>query len=479
MYEEHSKSKIKFDTEKQDLPKNNFSIPGMFKQFRIFCERNILSKLANRQYMLINFLEAPVLALILAYFTKYIAGEGGNPNIFVFSGNENLPIYLFMGVVVSIFIGLTVSAEEIIRDRQLLKRESFLNLSHVSYLNSKIAVLFVISAIQTLSFVLIGNTIMEIHGMTLAHWLILFTASCVSNMIGLNISAALDSVVTIYILIPFLIVPQLLFSGTMVKFDKLNKAISSYEVVPVIGDLMPSRWAYEAMAVKQFRDNEYMKNFFLIEQKKSEAAYIGSYLVPALNNKIAKLANADEETRNQIIGLLHTEVTKINDRTPKQQFEDIDLLTPEKYNDDVQENLTSFLDKTAKLYQQKQNKAISVLDREISSLAEELGGNKALVELKKNYTNEALSNFVLNRVDIEKIHDMGDHFIQVSDPVYKEPESRCGRAHFYAPFKQIGNLQIDTFWFNIIVMWIMNGLLYVLLVCDGLRWTITKFSKQR
>ena len=478
MYEEHSKSKIKFDTEKQDLPKNNFSIPGMFKQFRIFCERNILSKLANRQYMLINFLEAPVLALILAYFTKYIAGEGGNPNIFVFSGNENLPIYLFMGVVVSIFIGLTVSAEEIIRDRQLLKRESFLNLSHVSYLNSKIAVLFVISAIQTLSFVLIGNTIMEIHGMTLAHWLILFTASCVSNMIGLNISAALDSVVTIYILIPFLIVPQLLFSGTMVKFDKLNKAISSYEVVPVIGDLMPSRWAYEAMAVKQFRDNEYMKNFFLIEQKKSEAAYIGSYLVPALNNKIAKLANADEETRNQIIGLLHTEISKINDRTPKQQFEDIDLLTPEKYNDDVQENLTSFLDKTAKLYQQKQNKAISVLDREISSLAEELGGNKALVELKKNYTNEALSNFVLNRVDIEKIHDMGDHFIQVSDPVYKEPESRCGRAHFYAPFKQIGNLQIDTFWFNILFMWMLAGVLYILLVCDGLRWLITKLSRR-
>ncbi|MBQ4230231.1 MAG: ABC transporter permease, partial [Salinivirgaceae bacterium] len=478
MYEEHSKSKIKFDTEKQDLPKNNFSIPGMFKQFRIFCERNILSKLANRQYMLINFLEAPVLALILAYFTKYIAGEGGNPNIFVFSGNENLPIYLFMGVVVSIFIGLTVSAEEIIRDRQLLKRESFLNLSHVSYLNSKIAVLFVISAIQTLSFVLIGNTIMEIHGMTLAHWLILFTASCVSNMIGLNISAALDSVVTIYILIPFLIVPQLLFSGTMVKFDKLNKAISSYEVVPVIGDLMPSRWAYEAMAVKQFRDNEYMKHFFLIEQKKSEAAYIGSYLVPALNNKIAKLANADEETRNQIIGLLHTEVSKINDRTPKQQFEDIDLLTPEKYNDDVQENLTSFLDKTAKLYQQKQNKAISVLDREISSLAEELGGNKALVELKKNYTNEALSNFVLNRVDIEKIHDMGDHFIQVSDPIYKEPESHCGRAHFYAPFKQIGNLQIDTFWFNILFMWMLAGVLYILLVCDGLRWLITKLSRR-
>ena len=100
------------------------------------------------------------------------------------------------------------------------------------------------------------------------------------------------------------------------------------------------------------------------------------------------------------------------------------------------------------------------------------------MELKKNYTNEALSNFVLNRIEIEKIHDMGDYFIQVSDPIYKEPDSHFGRAHFYAPFKQIGSLQIDTFWFNIIVMWVMNGFLYVLLVADGLRWTITKLSKR-
>ncbi len=328
-----------------------------------------------------------------------------------------------------------------------------------------------------MSFVLIGNLIMEIHGMTLAHWLILFSVSCVSNMIGLNISAALDSVVTIYILIPFLIVPQLLFSGTMVKFDKLNKSISSYEVVPVIGDLMPSRWAYEAMAVKQFRDNEYQKNFFYIEQKKSEAAYVSSYLVPALNNKIAKLSPAlDQQSRNQIINLLHHEISKLNSRTPNYQFEDVELLTPEKYTEGVQIELTKYLEKIAKLYQQKQNKAISVFDREIMNLSDELGGNKALVELKKNYTNDALTTFVMNRTEIEKIHDMGDYFIQVSDPIYKEPESHLGRAHFYAPFKQVGNLQIDTFWFNIIVMWVMAGLLYVLLVTDGLRWTIERLS---
>ena len=201
----------------------------------------------------------------------------------------DIPIYLFMAVVVAIFIGLTVSAEEIIKDRQLLKREKFLNLSRISYLNSKIIILFAISAIQTISFVLAGNLIMEIKGMTAAHWFIMFSASCASNMIGLNISAALNSVITIYILIPFLVVPQLLFSGTMVKFDKLNRSISSYEHVPILGDLMFSRWAYEAMAIKQFRDNDYQKNFFYLDKKKSEANYIASFLIPALNGEISKI----------------------------------------------------------------------------------------------------------------------------------------------------------------------------------------------
>ena len=106
-------------------------------------------------------------------------------------------------MLVALFIGLTVSAEEIIRDRKILKRESFLNLSKGSYLTSKILILFFISAIQTLSFVLIGNYILEIKGMYLDFWMVLFSTSCFANMLGLNISASFNSAVTIYILIPF------------------------------------------------------------------------------------------------------------------------------------------------------------------------------------------------------------------------------------------------------------------------------------
>ncbi len=129
----------------------------------------------------------------------------------IFSGeNENLIAYIFMAVVIALFIGLTVSAEEIIRDQKIRKRESFLNLSSGSYLISKISIMFVLSAIQTLTFILVGNTILGIQGMYADYWLVLFSTACFANMLGLNISASFNSAVTIYISIPFLLIPQLL-----------------------------------------------------------------------------------------------------------------------------------------------------------------------------------------------------------------------------------------------------------------------------
>lgn len=466
-------------TDKKELPKNNFGIPNVFKQFRIFSIRNILSKFTNKQYMLINFLEAPLLALILAYFTKYIQGTADDPNAYVFSANENVPIYMFMAVVVAIFIGLTVSAEEIIKDRQLLKREKFLNLSRFSYLNSKILILFLISAVQTLTFILIGNMVMEIRDLTFAHWLVLFSASCASNMIGLNISSALDSVITIYILIPFLVVPQLLFSGTMVKFEKLNSSISSYEHVPLLGDLMISRWAYEAMAVKQFRDNEYQKHFYYLEKKKSEASYIASYLIPALNNKISKIQyNTNEELRLSNIESLRNEVIKINEKTPNYIFAKVDLIKKETFDALLIKELQDHLQLVTRYYQKKQNKAISLLDERIAELTAELGGKDALVELRKNYYNDFLGDLVMNRTEINKIHNTENGYVQLADPIYKDPASNYGRAHFYAPIKKLGTLEIDTYWYNIMVMWFFCIVLYVMLLTDAIRKLIESFGKK-
>ena len=104
--------------EKKALPENHYSIPGWFKQMKIFFTRDILSKLTNTQYVLISMLEAPLLALILGSFTKYASGVQGDPAAYVFRNNENLPAFLLMSVIVFLFLGLTISAEEIIKDRK-------------------------------------------------------------------------------------------------------------------------------------------------------------------------------------------------------------------------------------------------------------------------------------------------------------------------------------------------------------------------
>ncbi len=59
------------------------------------------------------------------------------------------------------------------------------------------------------------------------------------------------------------------------------------------------------------------------------------------------------------------------------------------------------------------------------------------------------------------------------------PVSNYGRTHFYAPYKQIGNIAIDTFWFNIIVLWIAIIIFYIALYFNLLQKAITFFGNMR
>ncbi|MGC3948055.1 MAG: ATP-binding cassette domain-containing protein [Chryseolinea sp.] len=244
----------------QEAPPQSLNLPNKLKQTLIFVTRDTLSKLSNKQYLLINLLEAPLLAVILAVIIKYRSAPGGKEYMFRF--NDNFPAFLLMSIIVALFMGLTVSAEEIIRDRKILRRESFLNLSWNSYLMSKLIILFSMSALQTFTFVLVGDLILEIEWrMLIPFWFVLFTVSCFANVLGLNISSAFNSAVTVYVMIPLLLIPQMILSGLLFSFDKLNDLISTKGKVPIVADLMASRWAYEALAVDQFKNNSYEKPY--------------------------------------------------------------------------------------------------------------------------------------------------------------------------------------------------------------------------
>ncbi|MBI4648747.1 MAG: ATP-binding cassette domain-containing protein [Bacteroidia bacterium] len=453
----------------KELPAGSFKIPNKFRQFIIFSIRNFLSKITNRQYLLINLLEAPVLAFILGYFTKYTTDEG-----YIFSQNKNLPAYIFMCIVVALFMGLAVSAEEIIKDKKILQRESFLNLSRFAYLNSKILFLFILSAVQTLSFVIIGNNILEIKGMTAGYWLVLFSASCAANMLGLNISAGLNSVITAYISIPFLLVPQLLLGGVIVKFDDLHKSLASEKYVSFIGDIMISRWAYEALAVEQFKNNKYQKNFFDLEREKSCYSFFSSLLIPGLLTKVDEnivysYQNKNPEEKDRNFNILKNEISRLQEIAPVNDFNNIEkLLSKKVFNDETADSIKEYLNSLASYFARKSREAGSKADEKINQLIAQLGKD-GVNQLKQDYYNTGLADMVLNRTELKKILETGDRLISKNNPVYTYPELNFGRAHFYAPVKFLFGKQFDTFNFNLGVIWLMSIVLYFMLVYDVLR----------
>ena len=470
--------KLKLSSEKQQLPLNFFKVPGSFKQFRIFSIRNLLSKITNRQYLVINLFEAPFLAALLAFLTRYSGGEK-----YSFGGNKNLVAYMFMSVVVALFLGMMVSAEEIFRDRRILKREAFLHLSRSSYLNSKIILLFVLSAIQTLLYVLVGNWILDVRGMTLAYWLILFSASCFANMAGLNISSGLDSIVAIYIVIPFILVPQLLLSGTIVSFDNLNPAISSHDHVPLVGDIMASRWSFEAMAVEQFSNNKYEKQFFQADKEMSKYSHITAYLIPALqgildDSRMNIVKRKDQERTLQNLRIAKNEIGELEKEAGFKPADFVSKISPEGLTDQLNLELRSYLDSLSVVFSARLSKASAWHDNIYKKLVNE-AGQDAVYTLKQDHYNENLADLVLNSASTDKVIQGKNSLLRKKDPVFMAPLSRTGRAHFYAPVKFIGPLAIDTFWFNIGALWLMSLFLYLALQQNTLRKTLEYFGQIR
>ena len=277
------------------LPEIQLRKPNPCKQFIIFSKRNLLSKLANRPYILLVLLISPFLASVLAFLCK--SGNSTQGTGYAFGANENIGSFLFISVIVALFLGLIISAEEIISDRRILLRESYLKLSKSGYLNSKVFYLFALSALQTFLFVLISNSVLQIPGMIKYFWMILFATSCFANMLGLFISSLFNSVVAIYIMVPLVMVPQILFRGVVVNFDTMNDKVSSKEVVPFTGDLIVSRWAFEALAVTQFKFNDYQKHLFSTEQQESNVKFDCLFVIPEVEKALKELKTLTEKEK--------------------------------------------------------------------------------------------------------------------------------------------------------------------------------------
>lgn len=464
------------------LPES-FKKPNWLNQYKIFFARDFFSKISNRQYLLLNLLEAPLLGFLLAFVIRYI--EDPTSDVYIFRNNDNIMPYIFMCTIVALFLGLIVSAEEIFKDRKILKRESFLNLSRSSYLCSKIGILFILSAIQAFFFIFVGNYILGIKGMYFEYWLVFFSLAAFANVLGLNISSAFNSAITIYILIPFLIIPQMVLTGAMFSFDKINRAIGGgQDKVPIIAEIMPSRWAFEGLVTNQYINNKYNRNFYTQRKLESELYYKNVYYIPELKRYVEdykfRLSQGHEESIcEEDLKLLRNEIVKENESKFTQyhnhRFEKTDKLVPEKFNRSIADELTSYLIRLNDFYRIRFNIVNNAIDEEIARRVSTSKKHEEYTQLLNDHHNEYLTSFVKNAMVPLPLVRLDNHLVQKTDPIYLEPQDLRllnFRSHFLAPKKHFLGSFYDTFYFNLVILWVFTILLYFALYYNFFSKTI-------
>jgi len=435
-----------------EVPPSDQKKPSVLKQFAIFLHRNFKTKITNAQYLAITLLQAPLLAVVCSLLTRYAPPEG-----YTVMDNKNLVSYFFMAVIVATFTGMSGSAEEIIKDRALLKREKFLHLSYGSYIWSKIVYMACVSLIQTLLFIVVGNAIMGLHGLFGVWWLILFITAFLANLTGLLLSQCLNSVVAIYISIPMLLIPQILLCGLVVSFSDLTPK-STTGNVPLIGDIIPSRWSYEALAVTSFTDNEYERHFFQLDKEKYETQYYNMGLLYELQSQLETLK--DEQKRGKEVNPQHMEVIRTN----------LPLVTAycglQPYQgDESYQSLYDYMKDAEKLLSKQSNKLSLKADQYVADYIRK-HGKEALLDLKRQNYNLKLEDCVIGADQKHTLEVIDNYVVPRTGLIFLTPQSNIGRAPFYSSEKILGEWHIKTLWFNMAILLLMCIITTILLLTD-------------
>lgn len=244
--------------------------------------RALLSKLRNRGTVYSTCLEAPLLAALIS-ITLRSSPEGS----YEFATALHIPAYLFLSATVAMFLGLTNSATEVLRDRPILRRERNCQRGAASYVLAKFAALGLVAAIQCLTYLIVGNHFLEIEGMLVYHWLWMTLTAWTGTAMALVVSSIVKTERAALTSVPLLLVPQMLLAGALVSYREMNhglfqdaRDIRERGGVPVPAIVMPLRYAYEAMIVSQAVRNPFEVERIRLQRKIDRVRQPGKPMSP-------------------------------------------------------------------------------------------------------------------------------------------------------------------------------------------------------
>ena len=234
-------------------------IRRVFAVFLTQFQRSLYSKMRNRGTLYSTLLEAPLLAMLIGV-TLRSSPEGA----YEFPTALHLPAYLFLSATVAMFLGLTNSATEILRDRPILRRERNSQANPLLYVTAKFCALGVVAAGQCLAYTAIGHYLLDIQGTITEQWLWMTLTALTGTALALLVSSLVRTERAALTAVPLLLVPQMLLAGALVPFREMNRGLFENSGIererggtPYPSRFMPLRYAFEGMVVTQATRNPY------------------------------------------------------------------------------------------------------------------------------------------------------------------------------------------------------------------------------
>ncbi|WP_204103380.1 MULTISPECIES: FHA domain-containing protein [Spirulina sp. CCY15215] len=220
-------------------PKQNKQ--SSLQQLILFSRRYFQLLIRDRVNLGLALLTAPIgiilITLALGEKNPLILGAEDDPTLAPLALRV-----LFVFTCAAIWVGLSTSLQEIVKETAIYMRERLVNLRLFSYLGSKLGVLGGLALSQTLLMAIAILVCFQSPEPELIPWslgigITTFLTLLTCTNLGLMISALVENSAQANSALPLLLLPQIIFSGVLFKMEGIGQYISWF---------MLSRWSVGA-----------------------------------------------------------------------------------------------------------------------------------------------------------------------------------------------------------------------------------------
>ena len=217
---------------------------GVFRQFWILTKRAFVILRKEKIRVFVSQPLVIALALVLVFAGKLdLVGE-------YFETLIRGPSALFLLVISSVWFGASNSAQSIVSERAIYKRERMVNLMIPSYVFSKVFILMALSSLQILLLLGIVYFPLRFEGSFLTMYFGLVLSAGVGVGMGLVLSAFSKTEKSAVAAVPIILIPQIIFGGVMLPIYEIADAGK------IVSNVMAVRWGHEILMHVEYDDQD-------------------------------------------------------------------------------------------------------------------------------------------------------------------------------------------------------------------------------